>query len=209
MWHLHQIGATWCSDPWGCNRRGRIVVEHLALAILEPYLQRMTVRAGNGLTKNMNQTLRSYPHLSEIVRRTVLMLVQSEMTLAWSGVSVRTMNAYRELVATHDDWGYDVPVLEKLDPLLVAERLGAVAEALEDGEDVPAPADDPTLGCILRFRRVATLPYQEFTAAVTIARRIGLLVGHGKVSLEQKLRQRLKQAIQSANPGKASEQTAP
>jgi hypothetical protein len=171
------------------------------MAILEPYLQRMSVRVGNGLSRNMNQALRSYPLLPEIVRRTALMLIQSEMTLAWSGVHVRTQSAYAEVVSMYDDWGCDVPVMDKQDPVLVGECLGAVFAAIDAGEDVTAPEDDPMLAGTLRFRRIAILPYQQFQVAMTVARRIGLLAGPRTIGLESTVRQRLKRVVQAGGCG--------
>ncbi|HYF93425.1 MAG TPA: hypothetical protein VD969_14525 [Symbiobacteriaceae bacterium] len=47
--------------------------------LLSPYLSRVQVRAGNGLTKSMNASLRSYPEIPRIIRRTVTLLVSVEI----------------------------------------------------------------------------------------------------------------------------------
>jgi hypothetical protein len=178
-----------------------MTIDEAVAQILGAYMGRIQVKPGNGLSRNMNQSIRSYPRLPEIIRHTTLMLIESEMTLAWSGVQVSTRRAYVELVLSKDAWGCDVPVMDKPDPVLVGECLGAVFAAADAGEDVTAPEDDPTLAGTLHFRRIATLPYQQFQAAMTIARRIGLLAGPRSVSLEAAVRRRLKRVIQSAGSG--------
>lgn len=58
--------------------------------------------------------------------------------------------------------------------------------------------DHPAFGATVAFRREARLPYHRFAAAMTIARRIGLLAGHGRIGLDSGVRQALRRSAASA-----------
>lgn len=53
----------------GAEQAERFLV--LADNLVEPFMTRVQARRGNGLTRAMNQTLRSYPEIPAIIRRTV------------------------------------------------------------------------------------------------------------------------------------------
>ncbi len=160
--------------------------------ILESYLRRVTVRVGNGLTRSMNLQLRSYPAIPEIIRRTVAWLVRAEQTFQFSGVAIRTMHLYWDLVKAHDDWGIDVPVIRRPNSM---EVLIAIDE-LEEGElEDTTVWDHPAFGGPVSFERKPLLPYHQFVAAMAIGRRIGLFGGFGKIVLDPVVRRAAQNAV--------------
>jgi hypothetical protein len=169
--------------------------------ILEPFMARVKVRAGNGLSRSMNQTLRSYPIIPQVIRQSALWLVRAEQTFQFSGVYVRTMHLYWDLVNEHDQFGVDVPVITKLQPLEVIETISQLPEE----EMAIDPADHHAFSGTVDFKRKATLPYNQFLAAMTIARRIGLLGGHGRLGLTPQVRNAVSQALTESSVRGASD----
>lgn len=159
--------------------------------LLEPFLSRLVVRPGNGLTRSMNQSLRSYGRIPAIIRRAVDCLARTEQTFHFSGVGVRTRHLYWNLVQEHDDYGTDVPVIERLPPQKVREIADQLGDEVVEGIQLP---DHPAFAGTVAFVRERRLPWHEFAAAMTIARRIGLLSGHGMITLDGKVRKALKRA---------------
>lgn len=90
--------------------------------VLAAYMQRVVARAGNGLTRSMNHQLRSYPAIPEIIRRTAAWLTRVEQTFQFTGVGIRTMHLYWDLVKEHDDWGADVPEINPLAGTITFKR---------------------------------------------------------------------------------------
>lgn len=134
--------------------------------ILGSYLTRVRVQPGNGLTKGMNQTLRTYPMIPDIIERIVDLLVVEEHQ---KGVPVRLkpLEAYDRLLAMANDWAIEVPVI----------RGGLKFERKPK-------------------KRVFSLP--AFHGAMTIARRIGVIAGHGRFGLSEEVRRVLATAGQVA-----------
>lgn len=162
--------------------------------ILEPFMSRLTVRSGNGLTRCMNQSLRSYPRIPAIIRRTALSLARVEQTFGFSGVGVRTSHLYWNLVQEYEDYGIDVPVIKKLYPQTLS---AAVDQSDDDGVET---ADHHTAFGTVEFVRERKLPYHEYAAAMAIARRIGLFGGHGRLALDPEIRKRVKRESELVEP---------
>jgi len=160
--------------------------------VLDSYLQRVTVKAGNGLTRSMNLQLRSYPAIPEIIRRTVAWLLRAEQTFQFSGVAIRTMHLYWDLVKAHDDWGIDVPVMRRPNSV---EVLIAIDELKEGDLENTTVWDHPAFAGPVAFERKALLPYHQFMAAMAIGRRIGLFGGYGKVVLDPSVRRAFQNAL--------------
>lgn len=146
--------------------------------ILGRYMVRVQVKAGNGLSRCMNQSLRSYEQIPVIITRTVSLLAGTESLFGFSGaVRMHTMDLYRTLMDLHDDWVEEVPRLgRRSEHQIFADRL---LEAIETGHMPPDPEGKGTVS----FARVPLLPYHQFTAAWTIARRIGVIEGRGEIGL--------------------------
>lgn len=132
--------------------------------VLAVYLDRVNVRPGNGLTRAMNKSLRTYPMIPEIITRVVQLLVSTE-NLTEAPVRLRTVQAYRLLLEIHDDLVREVPV--RGNPVVFRRE-----------------AD----------RRRFSLPAFHF--AMAIARRIGLVGGHGRFGLTDQLRRLMKKTDQ-------------
>lgn len=80
--------------------------------VLERRMPRVQVKASNGLSRNMNQCIRSYPELPEIIRRTVGFLASTEILFNFTGaVRVDGMDIYRALMELHDDWVKEIPYM--------------------------------------------------------------------------------------------------
>ncbi|MGE5531968.1 MAG: hypothetical protein ACM3VW_07635 [Bacteroidota bacterium] len=127
--------------------------------ILDKRMSRVIVRPGNGLTRSMNLTLRSYSEVPQIIRRTVACMADLEQAFGLNGtVRLQPKELYRLLSKLHADWTLDVPELLPLKPT------GARPVA---------------------FVTKPRLPLHQFTAAWTIARRIKLISGHGVIGLHQ------------------------
>lgn len=160
--------------------------------VLDSYLQRVTVKAGNGLTRSMNHQLRSYPAIPEIIRRTVAWLLRAEQTFQFSGVAIRTMHLYWDVVKAHDDWGIEVPVMRRPNSMEILIAM----EEMEEGELAETTVwDHPAFAGPVEFERKALLPYHQFVAAMAIGRRIGLLAGHGKIVLDPAARRAFQNAL--------------
>lgn len=154
---------------------------------LRRYLPRVQVRAGNGLSANMNKTLRSYESIPVIITRTVLLLAGLEALFDFCGsVRLDTMDIYKNLMDIHDDWVEEVPRLRRRNEHQVfADRL---MEAIETGTMRPSPEGTGTV----EFCRIPQLPFHQFTAAWTIARRIGVIEGRGEFGLSRTVLAELK-----------------
>ncbi|HWI53901.1 MAG TPA: hypothetical protein VNT01_17315 [Symbiobacteriaceae bacterium] len=160
---------------------------------LERYMPRVTVKAGNGLSKAMNQTLRSYDQIPRIILRTVCYLAGMEALFDYSGaVRVHNHDIYHTLMDMHDDWVEEQPRLgQRTMHQVYADRL---LEAIDTG-DMPA---EPKGRGTVEFVRSPLLPFHQFTAAWTIARRIGVIEGRGEIGLSQRMLNDLKQITQTA-----------
>lgn len=165
------------------------MLEQQLETLLEAFMCRLDVRPGNGLTRSMNQSLRSYPRIPEIIRRTVKCLARTEQTFQFSGTAVRTWHLYWHLVQEHDDYGTDVPVIRKLSPQCVRDIADHLGEAGVEQMDLP---DHPSFAGTVQFVRQRKLSWNEFAAAMAIARRIGLVGGHGVLVLDSDIRKALK-----------------
>jgi len=130
--------------------------------LLAPFLRRVVVRPGNGLSRDMNRCIRSYPRLPEIIRRTAVWLLEAEEVFGFDGVFIRTSLLRRDVPLAHADWCRDMAVVGP----------GSIS-----------------------FEERTTVTNQEFYAAMTIARRIGLLQGHGRLGLGSRVRQQAKGRI--------------
>jgi hypothetical protein len=150
-------------------------------------MTRVQVKSGNGLTKNMNQTLRSYDQIPVIITRTVGYLATMESLFDFSGaVRIDTMDLYKNLMDIHDDWVEEFPRLgRRSEHQVFADRL---MEAIETGAMPPQPEGTGTV----EFSRVPQLPFHQFTAAWTIARRIGVIEGRGEIGLSRTALEALK-----------------
>lgn len=134
--------------------------------LLARHLDRVQVRPGNGLTRSMNHSLRTYPMIPDIIIRVAKLLVQTEQLMG-APVQMKRVEAFGHLLAVEADWGRDVP--------LAGGQIGF--------ERVPNKAK-------------VSLP--AFHCAMTIARRIGLIAGHGRFGLAQDIRNLLRTAAQHA-----------
>lgn len=154
---------------------------------LARYMPRTTVKAGNGLSRSMNQTLRSYCQIPQIIVRTVRLLSGMEALFDFSGsVRLHTQDVYQMLMDIHDDWVVETPRLgSRSEHQVFADRL---MEGIETGQMPPEPKGRGTV----RFVRNPLLPYHQFAAAWTIARRIGIIEGRGEIGLSRPLLAELK-----------------
>lgn len=148
--------------------------------VLKRHMPRVQVKSGNGLSRSMNQTLRSYEQVPLIITRTVGYLATLESLFDFSGaVRLHTMDFYKTLMDMHDDWVEEVPRLgRRSEHQVFADRL---LEAIETGTMPPKPEGTGTV----EFCRIPQLPYHQFTAAWTIARRIGVIDGRGEIGLSR------------------------
>lgn len=77
------------------------------------FMPRVQVKAGNGLSRAMNQTLRSYDQVPVIIVRTVSLLAGMEALFDFSGaVHLHTQDIYHTLMDLHDDWVREVRRLD-------------------------------------------------------------------------------------------------
>lgn len=146
--------------------------------ILGRYMVRVSVKAGNGLSRCMNQTLRSYEQIPVIITRTVMLLAGTESLFGFSGaVRMHTQDIYHTLMDIHDDWVEEVPRMGwRTEHQVFVDTL---MEAIETGEPKPMPKERGTV----EFVRRPLLPLHQFSAAWTIARRIGVIEGRGEIGL--------------------------
>lgn len=153
-------------------------VDEAVQAILGRYMGRVQVKAGNGLSKCMNQNLRSYEQIPLIITRTVTLLAGTESLFGFSGaVRLYTLDLYRTLMDLHDDWVEEVPQLGRRSEQQAF--VDTLLEAIEAGE----PRSVPKARGTVDFVRRPLLPFHQFTAAWTIGRRIGVLEGRGELGL--------------------------
>lgn len=170
--------------------------------ILGRYMTRVQVKPGNGLSKCMNQNLRSYEQIPVIITRTVALLAGTESLFGFSGVvRMDTQDLYNTLMDMHDDWVEEVPRLGQLsEHQIFASRL---MEGIETGEVPPLSGEKGTVA----FRRVPKLPLHQFSAAWSIARRLGVIAGRGELGLGQTVLAELKR-LQSQASSQAPQQPA-
>jgi hypothetical protein len=155
-------------------------LDDVVSAALERYMPRVTVKAGNGLSRAMNQTLRSYDQVPTIIVRTVRYFARLEALFDFSGaVRIHTQDLYNSLMDLHDDWIQESPRLgRRSEHQVFADRL---LEGIETGHMPPDPEGKGTV----HFVRVPLLPYHQFHAAWTIARRLGVIEGRGEIGLSK------------------------
>lgn len=155
--------------------------------ILGRYMVRVAVKPGNGLSKAMNQTLRSYEQIPIIIIRTVLLLAGTESLFGFTGaVRMHTQDIYRTLMDIHDDWVKEVPRMGWRSKHEVF--VDTLMEAIETGEPQSMPKERGTV----EFVREPLLPLHQFSAAWTIARRIGVIEGRGEIGLSRTVLAELK-----------------
>lgn len=142
------------------------------------YMQRVQVRPGNGLSKNMNQTIRSYDQLPNIITRTASILARTEALFGFTGdVRIAGFDLYKHMLEVHDEWVREVPFLRV--------RCTTGSETAASGEHAG----------IVQFMRKPVLPYHQFTAAWAIARRIGMIQGRGEIGLHRDVLSELKRVV--------------
>lgn len=144
--------------------------------LLPPYLSRVQVRPGNGLSRSMNGTLRSQAEIPVIIKRTVECLASLEYLLGFSGsFGIHYRSLYHVLINTYDDWFLEIPHFPS------------------------SPGAGP-----LTFVRKPRVPIHRFLAAWTIARRINLVSGRGQIRLHSDVLARLRQLVPTTqtNPPK-------
>lgn len=135
--------------------------------LLDRYVSKIQVRPGNGLTRSMNTSLRSYPEIPRIIARTVDCLATLEYLFGLDGtVSVKCSDLYRILINAHEDWFLEMP-------------------------QVIQAANTVT------FTRKPRFPRHQFAAAWAIARQIHLLTGHGALRLHIEALNEFRQLIQA------------
>lgn len=156
-------------------------------------MPRVTVKAGNGLSKAMNQTLRSYDEIPRIIVRTVRLLAGMEALFDFSGAArMHTRDIYDTLMDMHDDWIKLHPRLGRRSAHeIFAERL---MEAIETGSVSPDSGEKGTVD----FVRYPLLPLHQFSAAWTIGRRIGVIEGRGEIGLSRSLLAELRRLATTA-----------
>lgn len=163
--------------------------------VLERYMPRVQVKPGNGLSKNMNSSLRSYDQIPTIIARTVSHLASLESLFDFSGaIRLDTMNIYKNLMDLHDDWVTEVPRMgwrSKHEAIV-----DSLMEAPVNGELQPLPKARGTVD----FHREPLLPFHQFTAAWTIARRIGVVEGRGEIGLSRSVLADLKRLAGMTEP---------
>lgn len=171
-------------------------IEQAVEQVLRRYMPRVQVKSGNGLSRNMNQSLRSYDQIPVIITRTVLLLAGTESLFDFCGaVRLHTMDIYKNLMDMHDDWVEEVPWLgRQSEHQVFADRL---MEAIETGTMPPQPESN---NGTVEFHRIPQLPFHHFTAAWTIARRIGVLEGRGEIGLSRTALAELKRLTAAAEP---------
>lgn len=157
---------------------------------LAPYLKRVQARPGrNGLSRSMNQVLRSHPETVQIIRRAVTRLIQMELLADLSGeVRFSRQGLYETLVQSEDDWVKLTAKVERLDALV--DPTPALNHFIETGEIVSAPIgpDDTTVV----FASDPCYQLRVFSDAMGIAKKVRLIDGYGKVGLHPAFLARLR-----------------
>lgn len=152
---------------------------------LAPYLKRVQARPGrNGLSRSMNQALRAHPEIVGMIQRTMKRLIEWELLVDLSGmVSYRRVDLFRLLCEIEEDWGLELPSVEH-----VGNPFEPMARFLETGEvDVP-----DEWGPTVVFKRKPRFKVGVFLAAMTIAKRIGLVHGYGQLMVHPDLMKKLR-----------------
>lgn len=169
-----------------------MTVNEAVTQILKDYMPRVQVRRGNGLSRNMNQTLRSYEQIPLIIVRTVEMLADTEALFGFTGaVRIHTMDLYRNLLDAHDDWVREIPRVRN-DAFTVVRYPSR--SSVQANENEGHPTHDRLVGS-LAFERKPLLPFHQFTAAWTIGRRIGLIEGRGEIGLHRSVLAKLRGSV--------------
>lgn len=169
-----------------------------AISVLEPYLERIKKR--RGLSRSMNRALKAHPIMVDIISRTAELLVRAEAALDFSGqIRMSRMQLYNLLLEVHPEWVVEVPRPVQPAPIRVMVELMDADEPV----DPEALADHPACAGHLVFDRVPLFPFHVFHNAMSIARRVGLIAGHGRSGLHPELMRRLGQLGRtSAGAGK-------
>lgn len=165
------------------------------MAVLESYLRRVQVRPGNGLSRAMNSHLRSYPAVADIIQRVFLLLLRTEMLFdSTRAVAMRPMEVYRSLLATEDDWVQESIWIRK-------PTLTEIALQLANVDDLDLAMDNPwdhgAFAGEAQFKRTARKAYTlpAFHAAMAIARRIGLIEGHGRIAVSRAVMKEIRRSL--------------
>lgn len=164
--------------------------------VLDPFIRRVQAPPGrNGLSRSMNKDLRAHPEIAEIIRRTMIRLIEWETLVDLSGmVKFTRMDLYRLLCEIEEDWVLEVP-----DVKYVGDPYAPMAHFLKTGEmEIP-----DEWGPTVVFKRKPRFEFRVFDSAMTIAKRVGLVWGHGQLlahpQLLKKLRILRKQRIPEPN----------
>lgn len=82
------------------------------LAALDPYLCQVQIRRGGVLSRGMNQSLRSYPMIPEIIQRTAALIIRMEQLFGFTGeVRMSRVELFGHLLETEHDWVHEVPAM--------------------------------------------------------------------------------------------------
>jgi hypothetical protein len=157
---------------------------------LTPYMRRMQAPPGrNGLSRNMNQVLRSHPESVEIIRRAVTRLIEIELLADLSGeVRFSREGLYQTLVQSEDDWVMLTAKVERLDALV--DPTPALNHFIETGEIV-APLIEPEDSTVV-FVSDPCYKLRVFSDAMGIAKKVRLIDGYGRFGLHPALLARLR-----------------
>jgi hypothetical protein len=157
---------------------------------LAPYMKRVQARPGrNGLSRSMNQVLRSHPESVEIIRRAVTRLIELELLTDLSGeVRFTRQGLYVTLVQSEGDWLKLTAKVERLDSLV--DPTPALNHFIETGEIVSSPIGPEDTTVV--FVSDPCYKLRVFSDAMGIAKRVRLIAGYGKFGLHPALLARLR-----------------
>lgn len=145
-------------------------------AILEPYFRRIEQR--HGLTKSMNQWLRSHPVMVDMVRQAVSLLARTEALFGTTGtVRMTRQQLYRHLQTTCDSLADN----RRPKYSTVSDHFGDAARMVKVGSGATREIPDYHLS-----------QYQVFNMAMTVAKHVGLIAGWGRCGLHPDLLKRLR-----------------
>jgi hypothetical protein len=77
-----------------------------------------------------------------------------------------------------------------------SEVIATIEMLGEEGMAGLDPADHHAFAGTVDFRRRVSLPYNQFAAAITVGRRIGLFCGHGRVGFTNGVRQQIQACVE-------------